>query len=291
MLVPVHSAKASWCAWDAPSTSTPGANRSTHRPVMPSAHTRSAASVAPTVSAPRARPGENKHASSPRREPSLFPAAATTAIPRVSASARTAASSERDARPAGTPRESVSAAETCRYSGRSSSSRIVVLPVLSRVLLSSISSRFPISDFFVSRSASKCSATVSRPATTSDTKPFPSQSSTRTDTIAAAGARPASAPAASDATAVPWPKQSSESSSVSSVCRVSRRNGGETSFRANASCAVSARPPKSAWPPKTPESTTYRTAPAPARASRVARPSRGRRRWSTRSRPQCNGRS
>ena len=31
---------------------------------------------------------------------------------------------------AGTPRESVSAAETCRYSGRSSSSRIVVLPVL-----------------------------------------------------------------------------------------------------------------------------------------------------------------
>ena len=41
------------------------------------------------------------------------------------------------------------------------------------------------------------------------------------DTIAAAGARPACSPAASDATAVPWPKQSSK---VESFSRPPRRN-------------------------------------------------------------------
>ena len=198
MLVPVHSAKASRRTCDAPRTPTPGANKSTHRPVMPSTQARSFSSEAPTVTAPRARPGENKHASSPRADPALFPAAATTATPRVSARARTAASSDRDARPAGTPSASVRTALR----------------------------RDPVSSFarFKRRfaaSASKCSATVSRPETTSDTKPFPSQSSTRMDTIAAAGARPACSPAASDATAVPWPKQSSK---VESSSRPPRRN-------------------------------------------------------------------
>ena len=58
-------------------TSTPGAHASTHAPVAPWTYARSAASLAPIVSADVTLAGETSHASASRK----FPAATTTSAP------------------------------------------------------------------------------------------------------------------------------------------------------------------------------------------------------------------
>eukprot|EP00982_Pelagococcus_subviridis_P011949 31131-Pelagococcus_subviridis.AAC.7 len=99
-------------------TSTPGANKSTHGPVMPSLHVRSLISLAATVITEGSRPGENRHASEVRRERSAFPAATTTTTLCRRTTSATARSSALDGTPIGTPSDSVSAAGGSSYAGR-----------------------------------------------------------------------------------------------------------------------------------------------------------------------------